>query len=147
MDCLYWDDILIFDDFGIGQFKNGQNGCSCVIDGCCIWNNFDVNIIIDDCMDVIDDLIIGYGDKNILNIWWFVNVIIVMQVDIFILSCQIIGDSMICGNGIIVLEVVILGMVGNFIYIWSGFDGFSSFDVFFGLIFVFGEYCVIIMDG
>ncbi len=146
-DRLYWDDTLIPDDPGTDQPKNGQNGCTCATDGCRTWNNFDVNITTDDCTDVIDDLTTGYGDKNTLNTWWFANVIIVTQADIPILSCQITGDSTICGNGTTVLEVATSGTVGDPTYSWSGPGGFTSSAVSSGPISVPGEYCVTITDG
>jgi len=146
-DRLYWDDTLIPDDPGTGQPKNGQNGCSCATDGCRTWNNFDVNITTGDCTDVIDDLTTGYGDKNTLNTWWFANVIIVTQADIPILSCQITGDTTICGNGTTVLEVATSGTVGTPTYSWSGPEGFTSNTASSGEISVAGEYCVTITDG
>lgn len=146
-DRLYWDDTLIPDDPGTGQPQNGQNGCSCATDGCRTWNNFNVNVTTGDCEDVIDALTTGYGDKNTLNTWWFANVIIVTQADIPILSCQITGDSTICGNGTTVLEVATSGTVGTTTYSWSGPDGFTSTDVSSGPIAVAGEYCVTITDG
>lgn len=146
-DRLYWDDTQIPDDPGTGQPKNGQNGCDCATDGCRTWNNFNVNLTTDDCTDVIDALTTGYGDKNTLNTWWFANVIIVTQADIPILSCQIIGDSTICGNGTTVLEVETFGTVGTPTYSWSGPEGFTSTTASSGPIAVPGEYCVTVTDG
>jgi|GEM_PF-1054753 len=145
-DRLYWDDTMITDDPGTGQPQNGQNGCSCQSDGCRTWDNFNVNVNTGDCQDVLDELTTGYGDKNTLNTWWFANVIIVTQADIPILSCQITGDTTICGNGTTELEVATSGTVGTATYSWSGPDGFTSNQSVSGIISVPGEYCVTITD-
>ncbi|MEZ5041920.1 MAG: gliding motility-associated C-terminal domain-containing protein [Saprospiraceae bacterium] len=145
-DRLYWDDTKITDDPGTGQPKSGLNGCSCESAGCRTWNNFDVNLTTDDCTDVLDELTMGYGDKNTLNTWWFANVIIVTQADIPILSCQITGDTTICGNGSTVLEVATAGTVGETTYTWRGPNGFLSDQSSSGPILSAGEYCVTITD-
>ncbi|MEM1327409.1 MAG: T9SS type A sorting domain-containing protein [Bacteroidota bacterium] len=92
---LYWDDVDIngSDDYftrnnlglsatqfeiqtttGTGQPKtNDIDGCSCQMDDCRTWTNFQPNAI--SCNWVDDASTIGYGDKNTLNTWWYSNIV------------------------------------------------------------------------
>lgn len=81
-NIFYWDDCNILDDLGINLLKDGWIGCECWIEGCRIFINFDLNIF--NCDRIEDDIIMGYGDKNILNIWWFVSIMVDFFVSILI---------------------------------------------------------------
>lgn len=95
-NSLYWDDRNIQEVSGTGQPKDGRTGCDCATDDCRTWNNFSLNV--DNCSEVQDSLTTGYGDRNILNTWWFANVISYQQVNVPLLSVQLDGPTSLCSG-------------------------------------------------
>lgn len=110
---------------------------------CCNWDNFSFNGFI--CDDFNDEEIFGYGDKNIINIWWFVNIIIVWSLNILLILVYIVGLDIICVGDVVEYVVIDEGVIGNIIYIWIGFNGFMV-DGQFVMVSEVGEYCVEVSD-
>lgn len=121
---LFWDDELIPDLPGTGQPKQQFAGCECQVNGCRTWDYFDP--MEDDCLNIDDDITLGYGDKNTLNTWWFAQLSIAQPVSIPFLSCMITGPASICEGVGGELKV---DFPGNLIITnidWTGPGGFSS---------------------
>jgi PKD repeat protein len=143
-DQLYWDDRDLPLLPGTGQPVDGRNGCECGFGGCRTWNNFNTNVT--DCMDVVDSLTTGYGDKHTLNTWWFANIIVEQTVNVPLLTCQITGDTTLCPGDSTTLVVEVSGTSAAFNYLWTGpgVDGETTSSV--GPLATPGEYCVFIVD-
>ncbi len=150
-DLLYYDDTNISDDVntplydesdpGTGQPPMQLNGCECQSMGCRTWTN----VHIDNDTTCVGQ-ITGYGDQNTLNTWWFASTTILGPLDLPFVAGTILGDSTICfGDS---TEFIGMGTPDtmDFIYAWTGPNGFMANTQSTGLIADPGLYTVTITD-
>jgi gliding motility-associated-like protein len=129
---LYWDDRLIMepDSSGTSQPLDGRNGCDgCRIDSCRTWINFDPDqnvgcdtLTIDNIGNIRfeDQLTDGYGDRAILNTWWYAySEKIIRNVSLF--GCSV-GEptDTVCAGSEVILTAEALGGIAPFTYLWTG---------------------------
>lgn len=121
---LYWDDELIPDLPGTGQPKQQFAGCECQTNGCRTWDYFDP--MDDDCLNIDDDITLGYGDKNTLNTWWFAQISVAQPVSIPFLTCMITGPASICEGVGDILKVNFPANLNITNIDWTGPGGFND---------------------
>ncbi|MEN0002897.1 MAG: PKD domain-containing protein [Bacteroidota bacterium] len=142
-DLLYWDDTNLSDLPGTGQPLDGRAGVQCRVDGARTWTNFSTNV--EACRQVQDPLTTGYGDKTTLNTWWFANIIQQVEVNVPLLTCQVVGDDTICLGDTTTLTVEVSGTSSSFSYLWSGpeMDGATTESI---AVTQAGTYCATVVD-
>lgn len=91
---LYWDDRNISLDPGTAQPKDGRGGCDCETANCRYWTNFVSNN--SNCLNINDNLTVGYGDKSTLNTWWYATTHFETVVDVPLSSATISGSASLC---------------------------------------------------
>ncbi len=119
--ALYWDDRNIEEDPGTGQPKDGTLGCYCDVDGCRTWNNFDPHD--DDCQQINDNLTTGYGDKNIMNTWWFAHLEENRSANVPLVNVSIQGETEICDGSSTTLSFLFTSVSEIANIVWTGPQG------------------------
>ncbi|HEY3386457.1 MAG TPA: T9SS type A sorting domain-containing protein [Saprospiraceae bacterium] len=152
-DLLYWDDSQITDDVvtvtidegdpGTGQPKVEFNGCTCGVGGCRTWDNFQIG---DPPTGTCVGTPFGYGENATLNTWWFASTIIISGVNLPLVQVNITGDNEICNGDSTIFIAEVTPDTIDYVFSWTGPNGFTSSDSTTGYVDVAGTYIVSILD-
>ena len=152
-DLLYWDDSNITDDLSTGSIDEGDpgtgqpkvqlDGCTCGVDSCRTWTNFQVG---DPPTGTCQGTPYGYGEGNTLNTWWFASTSEVGPLMLPLVQVTIVGDTFFCPGDSTELTAMGIPDTLDYEYSWSGPGGFSANTQSTGMIGVAGVYSVTITD-